>query len=140
MSCYVLDSFTIIAWYRREEGELRVQRLLEDQEHECWMTVINLGEIYYRAAKEANIQIAREVLALVEQLPIEFVEASRILALAAADIKAQYALSYADCFAAALALQLDAAVVTGDPEFEQLERAGVISIEWLPHRGKRRSR
>jgi len=136
----VLDSFAILGWYRREESELQVQRLLENQEHERWMTVVNLGEVYYRTAKEADLLIALEALEMVERLPIQFVEANRTLTLAAADIKAQYALSYADCFAAALALQLDAAVVTGDPEFEQLERAGIISIEWLPPRGKRRSR
>jgi ribonuclease VapC len=135
-----LDSFAILGWYRREESELQVQRLLENQEHERWMTVVNLGEVYYRTAKEADLLIALEALEMVERLPIQFVEANRTLTLAAADIKAQYALSYADCFAAALALQLDAAVVTGDPEFEQLERAGIISIEWLPPRGKRRSR
>ena len=136
----MLDSFAILGWYRREESELQVQRLLENQEHERWMTVVNLGEVYYRTAKEADLLIALEALEMVERLPIQFVEANRTLTLAAADIKAQYALSYADCFAAALALQLDAAVVTGDPEFEQLERAGIISIEWLPPRGKRRSR
>jgi ribonuclease VapC len=52
------------------------------------------------------------------------------LALAAAYLKGLHPISYADCFAAALAQQLDAAVVTGDPDFRQLE--GRVAIEWLP--------
>jgi ribonuclease VapC len=49
-------------------------------------------------------------------------------------------MSYADCFAAALAQRLDAAVVTGDPEFEDIERAGELKVEWLPPKPKSRRR
>ncbi len=138
MSRYVLDSFAILAWYRREEGAPRVQQLLESQQHQHWMTVVNLGEVYYRVAKEAGVSAALEALDTVERLPVEFIDADRTLTLAAASIKAQFTLSYADCFAAAAARQRNAAVVTGDPEFEQLEADGVVAVEWLPHRPKKR--
>jgi ribonuclease VapC len=139
VSRYVLDSFAILAWYQREEGAFHVQQLLGSRQHQRWMTVINLGEVYYRVAKEAGMRAAPEALDTVERLPIVFVDADRPLALAAALIKARYPISYADCFAAALARQLDAAVVTGDPEFEPLERDDVVAVEWLP-RPKRRHR
>ena len=42
--------------------------------------------------------------------------------LAAAHIKAGHALSYADAFAVAVAQELDAVMLTGDPEFELRQR------------------
>jgi ribonuclease VapC len=47
----------------------------------------------------------------------------------AAKIKARYAVSYADCFAAATAVREKAQVVTGDPEFKKLEE--IIGVDWL---------
>jgi predicted nucleic acid-binding protein len=38
-------------------------------------------------------------------------------------------LSLADCFAAALAFIEEAELVTGDPEFKQVE--GEVKIEWI---------
>lgn len=49
--------------------------------------------------------------------------------LAAAHIKANYAVSYADAFAIALAQELKATVVTGDPEFGGVEK--MVDILWL---------
>jgi predicted nucleic acid-binding protein len=43
----------------------------------------------------------------------------------------RFAMSYADCFAAALAVRFSAAVVTGDKEFLPLQDKGLISLEWL---------
>ena len=51
---------------------------------------------------------------------------------AAAELKALGGLSYADCFAASLAQELDATLVTGDPEFAGLEKEGLIRVLWLP--------
>jgi predicted nucleic acid-binding protein len=36
-----------------------------------------------------------------------------------------------DAFAAALALELRAPLLTGDPDFKLLERDGALSIEWI---------
>ena len=138
MTRYVLDSFAILAWYRREDGASRVQQLIESLELRRWMTIVNLGEVYYRVAKEAGFSAALEALDTVEQLPVAFIDADRVLTLEAARLKAQYPLAYADCFAAAAARLRNAAVVTGDPEFEQLEADGVVAVEWLPHRPKKR--
>jgi ribonuclease VapC len=48
---------------------------------------------------------------------------------AAAHIKANHAISYADCFAVATALQENATIVTGDPEFQSVE--AIAKVEWL---------
>ena len=60
---------------------------------------------------------------------IELVDADKTLTILAARFKAKYPIAYADCFAAALAFQRKAVVVTGDPEFQKL--SGSISIEWI---------
>jgi len=54
----------------------------------------------------------------------------RGLALAAAHLKAQYPIAYADCFATALAQQKEAMLISGDPDFEKV--AEVVAMEWLP--------
>jgi predicted nucleic acid-binding protein len=76
---------------------------------------------------------------MVHVLPIRLVEADMELTGQAADLKTsarrrRRAFSYADCFAAALAQQLDATLVTGDPEFEQVQ--DVVRIEWLEATGR----
>ncbi|HEX16514.1 MAG TPA: type II toxin-antitoxin system VapC family toxin [Deltaproteobacteria bacterium] len=49
--------------------------------------------------------------------------------LAAAHIKAQYAVAYADAFSVSLAQELGATVVTADPEFKRV--ASLVDILWL---------
>jgi ribonuclease VapC len=53
------------------------------------------------------------------------------LLLTAAGLKAKYPISYADSFAAALAMIKNCPLLTGDPEFTPLEKQGIISIQWL---------
>jgi len=65
------------------------------------------------------------------RLPINVVGVGDDLTLArqAATYKATRKLSYADCFAAALAKARNAELVTGDPEFKALEKE--IKVTWL---------
>jgi uncharacterized protein len=51
------------------------------------------------------------------------------LADSTADFKARFKLSLADAFAAALAKEKKAELVTGDPEFKSLDQE--IKIHWL---------
>jgi ribonuclease VapC len=85
-------------------------------------------------AKKVSQQQADLRVRHVERLNIEIVPVNRSLIKMAADFKIKYstsksALSYADCFAAALAQQTGATLLTGDPEFRSL--ISVISIRWL---------
>jgi ribonuclease VapC len=52
------------------------------------------------------------------------------LARQAAIYKGKHKMAYADCFAAALAKQKNAELITGDPEFKAVE--GEVKIGWLP--------
>ncbi len=49
--------------------------------------------------------------------------------LAAAHLKARFPIALADAFAAALAQELEAPLLTGDPEFKALEET--LTIYWL---------
>ena len=47
----------------------------------------------------------------------------------AAEYKAQYSISYADCFILASAIEHKAIIVTGDPEFKKVEH--LVDIIWI---------
>ncbi len=132
MERFVLDTFALIAYFRDEPGAARVRSLMEAAargEVELSMSAINLGEFLYITERRQGENRARQTLALVDSLPVWIAEATRKRVLAAAHIKAHYPISYADAFAAALAEELGATLLTGDPEFKAVERR--IAIEWV---------
>jgi uncharacterized protein len=54
------------------------------------------------------------------------------LVMLAATLKARYAISYADGFAAATALLQDAPLVTGDPELRAMAaKEKTLQLEWI---------
>jgi predicted nucleic acid-binding protein len=128
----VLDSWSIIAYLEDEPAGQQVADLIAEA-HEnstpLMMTVINAGEVWYILAREDSIAEAEQSLAELRGLRIEFVEADWKLTRAAAGFKAKCKMSYADCFAAALAKEHKAELVTGDPEFKQVE--GEVKILWV---------
>ena len=91
------------------------------------INVVNLGEVYYRIIQIAGREQADEKLLILRGLPIEVVPAKEALVLAAARLKAEHRLSYADAFAVATARAERAAVITGDPEIVSLPR-GVVRV------------
>jgi predicted nucleic acid-binding protein len=131
---YALDSYALLAFFEGEEGQEQVAELLREAERgicELFLNVVNLGEIAYIVERERGLPQAQITLARIDELPIEIIEVDRRLALAAAHIKARYPIAYADCFAAALALENEAALVTGDPEFKGPCRDSGIEIIWI---------
>jgi ribonuclease VapC len=93
------------------------------------MTTVNAGEVWYILARETSESEANRALSDIRTLGIELVDADWELTKRAAAIKAKYRMSYADCFAAALAIEHRAELATGDPEFKQVEE--LIAIRWL---------
>ena len=121
---YVLDSYALIAYFGGEAGSEQIRGLLEQAirgECELLMSVINLGEVLYIAERERGLPQAQKTLARVDELPINVIDADRYLTLAAAHIKAQHPMAYADCFATALAQTKEATLITGGPEFKGLK-------------------
>lgn len=125
----VLDSFPILAMLQRERGWERVRSLLHDARNgdiDLYMCLINLAEVQYRIVRR---NVDREnLIAAVEDLPVTLYSADDLVP-AVTMIKALYSVSLADCFAAALALKMDCPVLTGAPEFRQLEE--LIAVDWL---------
>ncbi len=129
---YVLDSYALLAYFADERGRRPVEKLLTevfDDETFIKMTVINLGEVIYIIERKRGLPDAQLTLSRIKELPIELIDIDEDLALAAAHIKAEHSMAYADCFAAALSKLQKAVLVTGDPKFKKLEKE--IEIFWL---------
>ncbi len=129
---YVLDSYAILAYLSDEPGAERLQELLAlalDGRCRLSLCLINLGEVLYITERCRGLDKAQIVLALLESLPLQFLEATRDLVLDAAHVKAAYPLSYADAFVVASARRQQATLLTGDPEFAAVQQ--FVNIEWL---------
>lgn len=129
---YVLDSFAILAYFQAEPGGTKVKDLLKQAKAGDTMTylsLINLGELIYTTGRKLGNDRAREILDDIMLLPIQLAEVTMARVLAAAQIKTQYPISYADAFAVALSQELKATIVTGDPEFKQVE--SIVTLFWL---------
>ncbi len=94
-----------------------------------WISVVNLGEIFYIVKREVNEDEAERSVADILRLGIRVADADWALTRDAARLKAHYRMSYADCFAAALAAQKNATLITGDEEFRQV--ASLVSIRFV---------
>lgn len=128
----VLDSFALLAYFRGEAAAITVRDLLHKAavaDRPLHMTEVNFAELKYILLKRDGAEAWTQASETLKSLPIEFHPAARRLADLAADFKARFQLSLADAFAAALAKDRKAEVVTGDPEFKPLEKE--IKINWL---------
>ena len=134
---YILDSYALLAYLGGEVGEGRVKEILHDASHgesPALMSLINLGEVAYITERECGLAKAQEVLAIIEQLPIEVLPVDHQTVLAAAHIKAQYPVAYADAFVITAARSHEGIVLTGDPEFKAVK--DFVRIEWIGERSE----
>ena len=132
MPVKVLDSFALIAYFRDEPGAGTVDNLLlaaSRKDTPLHMTDVNYAEVKYAIGKKDGPEAWGEAAKILLGLPIDFHSTNRALADTAADFKARFKISLADAFAAALAREKKAELVTGDPEFKPLEKE--IKINWL---------
>ena len=132
MKSILFDSYAILEYVQDAAGADQVEQLLRsaaENDFQAYMSEINLGEVYYLSIRRIGLQAATDHLEQVRQLPIKVVTPTSDIILRASEVKAEYAISYADCFAVATALEYSAEIVTGDPEFEKVEH--LVSISWL---------
>ena len=135
MATKVLDSWALMALFNEEPASEAVEKLLHAAtagKHTLLLSVINWGEIYYTTLRRGGESAATAITDDISQMPITLVPvetANLELIRQAAIFKATKKLSYADCFAAALAKLRRAEFVTGDPEFKVVD--GEIRISWL---------
>ncbi len=129
---YIFDSHALLKFLQKEEG---YQRVIEIFEHiksnriKKYLHAVNLGEIIYNTKREFGDQRKLEVLAGIERLDFIILSASNELIYQAAEYKAEYSISYADCFLLASALEHKSIIVTGDPDFKKVE--SLVEIVWV---------
>ena len=132
MPAKVLDSFALIAYFRDEPGAEMMEELLVSagkKDAPLHMSDVNYAEVKYSIVKKDGSEQWAEAAKVLQGLPIDLHSTTRALADTAADFKARFKLSLADAFAAALAKEQKAELVTADPEFKPLQ--GDIKIHWL---------
>lgn len=93
------------------------------------LSLINWGELLYITERERDTPAAQRLAQNIDKMPIALAGVNRARVEAAAHIKSQYTVSYADAFTIALAQEFGATLVTGDPEIKLVEKN--ISILWL---------
>jgi predicted nucleic acid-binding protein len=136
MATMVLDAHALMVLFNDEPGADEVERILlkaESGNPRLLMSVVNWGEIYYSILRGASQEIADAKSHEIAGMQLELVPVdARDLELVrqAAVFKATKKMSYADCFAAALAKTRNAELVTGDPEFRVVENE-LKKIRWL---------
>ena len=132
MATKVLDSYALMAFFEDEPGADFVRGLIQkavESNTNLLLSVINLGEVWYSIARTNSPKLADQYVHEIQGMGIEIVDIDCALTRQAAVFKANGNISYADCFAAALAKNRKAELVTGDKEFKSLE--GEIKISWI---------
>jgi len=132
MDAYVLDTFALMAYFQGEPRGNAVKALLAqalDERIALSASLISAGELFYMTWRKRDADRAKRVWADLQRLPITVAPVNEARVLAAARLKAMRRVSYADAFSIALAQELDATVVTGDPEFKDIE--SLVPVMWL---------
>jgi predicted nucleic acid-binding protein len=135
MADLVLDAWAVMVWLKGQQPAAdRVRALLEAadrREHRLSMNIVNVGEVFYLSVKARNVVYGRRVLETL-QPRVTTISAHDELVMLAATLKARYAISYADGFAAATALLQGAPLVTGDPELRVMSaKEKALQLEWI---------
>jgi ribonuclease VapC len=132
VNSFVLDSFALLRYLQKEPGNGPVKAILHDAmsgKARVMLNVINMGEIIYTVQRRFGQQAKLEVVKGITLLDIEILPAPNTLVYRAAELKAQFSMSYADTFVVASALEYGATAVTGDPEFRAVEH--LVKILWI---------
>lgn len=128
----ILDSYGLLVFLEKESGYERIESFFVtavERNSNLLMTSVNYGEIYYIVLRECGQEKVNEIETAIHALPIEIISVDLNLAKEAARFKATKKISYADCFAAALAKINKGELITGDKEFKAVEND--IRIIWI---------
>jgi ribonuclease VapC len=128
----ILDAHALLVFLEKEPGHEKLESYFIsalEKDNYLLMTSVNLGEVYYIVLRECGREKAEEIEKIAATLPLEIIAADWPLAKEAARFKAANKLSYADCFAAALAKLYQGEVITGDKEFKAVEKE--VKVAWI---------
>ena len=129
---YLFDSHALLAFFQNEEGAevvAEIMRKAEEESLDRLICVINLGEIVYVIKRRFGDTKKLEIIARIHQLGIRILPVPESIVFRAAEIKAEYPISFADCFALACSEEYSAVLVTGDPDFKKTDH--LVDIKWI---------
>ena len=132
MTKLLFDSFALLCFLQKEPGADKVSELLQrvvSGQTEGLINAINVGEIIYLTQRRFGEQKKLETFIHLKRLKLKILPCPNELIYRAAEFKARHPISYADAFAMASALEKDASLVTGDPEFRQVSH--LVRIIWV---------
>jgi len=123
MKTYVFDASALFGFLQKKPAAYRVNELLKEAMRgrvEILMSAVNYGEVYGGILREHGRDRAVATMNAVHPLPISLMDATAQRTFRAADVKSKYQLYYVDSFAAALAIEYKATLVTSDSDFRKL--------------------
>ena len=132
MKITMLDASALLALFFDEPGAEKMEHLFQtasEADRPVFISAVNWAEVLYKMERKhgkAGLETARQ---FERTTPLEAVPVDRDLAESAALLKNSHKLGLADAFAAALAKQKKAELVTADHEFKSVEKE--IKINWL---------
>jgi predicted nucleic acid-binding protein len=128
----VLDASAVLAMFFAEPGMEKMRELFHkasEADRPVFISAVNWAEVLYKMERKqgkAGYETARQ---FEHTTPLEAVPVGRELAESAARLKNEHGLGLADAFAAALAKEKKAELITADTDFKVLEKE--IKINWL---------
>lgn len=134
---YVFDTSALLTLYYEEEGADSLESILRSatkQKINILISFISITEFYYILYQRSGIEKATQALILLKTLPLNRMDPDEELLILAGILKAEYFISLADAFIAALALQKKALLIHKDPEYEALQDK--IELMPLPYKSK----
>lgn len=126
MKSYVIDACSLIAFFNQEKGADNVEHLLM-QNYPCLMSIINIYEVCYDAAKMGCLYEE------IKSMPLKIIrEVGEDTIKKAIHFKVNYKISVADSIALGLAMVNNAVMVTADHhEFDVIAQAGELDFHWI---------
>lgn len=132
MNSILFDSFALLRFFYQEPGAEKVRDLLNNalkDDVPRLISAINVGELIYIVQRRSGEQAKLQMLVKLKNLDLTILPCPNELIFRAAELKARFAMSYADAFAVVSAIEHGATLVTGDPEFRKVE--DLVEIIWV---------
>ena len=128
----VLDSSALLSYFEGEKGAAVIKEILHQadaKDEPLLMSMTHWGEVLYTIERRYGEEKTREIERCIDQMPIEIIPPNSALVRLAAHLKAVSKLPYSDAFAAALAIERKAQLITCDKDFQTVEDK--IPIVWI---------
>ncbi len=128
-----MDTSAILTLTGNKPGADEVQKYLAQAiagRIQLHASFASLTEVEYITSQEEGAEAARQRLADLNALPVQWLHSDAALCHEAATLKAAHKISFADAFIAATAKRFDATLLHKDPEFHSL--SGEVKQHTLP--------